>query len=269
MPYTPTEYWSDLHDRGDLSAVGQSGLPSAMNFELYRVWARNLKRFLRSNGCDRIGPNVFEVGAGTGYWFELWRELGAQRIDGCDLVPAAVDLLNRRSGATGRFHVANLGTDQLDFGTYDFVACLNVLLHITDDSKFDAAVGSIARLVAPGGRLLLKEPMLFRDSFARPYRPNVSSRARPLSRYARGLEQEGLQLEAVAGGTAIANNPIEGRGRAAYFMWRGTWAAVSLPAKVHPASARWVGALLYRIDPLVMAMGAAPSSKFALFARPA
>jgi SAM-dependent methyltransferase len=267
MPYTPSKYWSDLHVRGDLSAVGQSGLSNAMNRELYKIWRRNLKRFLQRSGVERIGPRAFEVGAGTGEWFDFWRELGAERIDGCDLVPAAVSELNSRFGNSGRFQIADIGTDDLDHGTYDFVACMDVLLHLTDDTRFDHALSHIAALVGPGGRLLLREPILYRDSFERPYDPELSSRARPLRRYREGLEKQGLKLVSIAAGTAIANNPIEGRWRWAYFLWRGSWVAASLPSKLHPANARWVGPVLYRLDPVLMALRAAPSSKLALFVR--
>ena len=229
MPYTPSQYWSRLHDRRDLSAVGQSGLPSTMNAQLYRILARNLRRFLRTHGLERVGPSVFEVGAGSGYWFELWHELGAERIDGCDLVPAAVEDLNNRFGNAGQFRVADIGNDALGPETYDFVACMNVLLHLTDDVKFDHALDSIARLVRPGGKLLLTEPILYHDQFARPYDPELSSRARPLRRYRDPLEKLGLKLQAVAAGTAIGNNPIEARSRWLYFFWRGAWAAAGIP----------------------------------------
>src|SRR5207244_3027728 len=197
VPYTPSKYWSDLHVRRDLSAVGQSGLNSAMNQQLYRIWARNLRRFLKRNGVQRIGPTAFEVGAGTGYWLPLWRELGAGRIDGCDLVPSAVDDLNSRFGPSGGFIVLDLGDEKVGLDCYDFVACMDVLLHITDDAKFDRALANLARLVAPGGRLLMKEPILLREGFERPYNPELSSRARPLSRYRAGLEAQGLKLEAI------------------------------------------------------------------------
>jgi SAM-dependent methyltransferase len=268
MPYTPEQYWSRLHDRHDLSAVGQSGLPSAMNRELYRILARNLRRFLRRNGVDRIGPAAFEVGAGSGYWIDLWRELGATRVDGCDLVGAAVEDLNARFGASGRFRVADIGSDDVGPDAYDFVAVMNVLLHVTDDAKFEHALATIARLVRPGGRLLLTEPMLYRERFAKAYSPEASSRARPLRRYVEPLEAEGLRLQAVAAGTAIGNNPIEGRWPWVFWTWRGAWVAASMPARIRPQSARWVGAMLYALDPAVMAMRAAPSSKFALFNRP-
>jgi hypothetical protein len=87
-------------------------------------------------------------------------------------------------------------------------------------------------------------------------------------RYANGLERQGLRLHKLAAGTAIGNNPIEGRGRWAYFLWRAAWVAASAPPKLHPANAAWVGNVLYHLDPALMAMGAAPSSKFALFVRP-
>lgn len=268
MPYTPSQYWSRLHDRRDLSAVGQSGLSGAMNHQLYRVWKRNVRRFLRRNGVERIGPRVFEVGAGTGQWFDLWRQLGAERIDGCDLVAAAVGDLNAHFGDIGRFEVADLTAGSLEVGTYHFVACMDVLLHITDDAKFDRALSNVARLVAPGGRLLLKEPILYRERFARPYDPELSSRARPLSRYREGLEEAGMKLQSIAASTAIANNPIEGRWRWTYFLWRGAWVAVSLPSRLNAGTARWVGPMLYRLDPVLMALRAAPSGKLALFVRP-
>jgi SAM-dependent methyltransferase len=268
MPYTPSEYWSNLHDRQDLSAVGQSTLSTAMNRELYRILGRNLRRFLRRHGCIPIRGNAFEVGAGTGYWIDFWRESGANHVDGCDLVPAAVSDLNARFSSVGQYRVADIGTEGgLDFGTYGFVACMNVLLHLTDDTKFDTALTNIARLVAPRGWLLLTEPILIHPSFERPYDPERSSRARSLRRYREGLEREGLGLVAIEGATAIGNNPIEGRWPWMLRAWGRAWTTITWPSRVDPANARWVGPILYHLDPILMALGAAPSSKFALFRR--
>jgi SAM-dependent methyltransferase len=240
-----------------------------MNQELYRIWARNLRRFLKTHGANRIRGEAFEVGAGTGFWLPMWRELGATRVDGCDLVPAVVERLNARFGANGTFTVADLSGGFISGHTYSFVACMDVLLHVTEDAMFDRAVANVARLVAPGGRLLMKEPILLHDRFERPYNPELSSRARPLRRYRDGLEKEGLRLQAIAAATAVANNPIEGASRVSFYVWRGVWGTMNLPARIHPANAHWVGPLLGAVDPALMALGAAPSGKFALFSRPA
>ena len=107
MPYTPIDYWARLHERDDLSAVGQSGLPTAMNRWLYRALDRNVAAFLRRHGLsDPFPDRVFDVGAGIGFWVDAWHRRGAIRVDGCDLVPDAVTRLNERFGAGGAFVVA-------------------------------------------------------------------------------------------------------------------------------------------------------------------
>ena len=45
--------------------------------------------------------------------------------------------------------------DEVDTHGFESVICFNVLEHVTDDR---AALGTIARLVAPGGRLFLLVP---------------------------------------------------------------------------------------------------------------
>src|SRR5947208_14719259 len=135
MPYTPIEYWSRLHERDDLSAVGQSGLPAALNRWLYRVLERNVRTFLRRHGLMHPFPDsAFDVGAGNGFWVSVWRRCGATRVDGCDLVPDAVGRLTERFGESGAFVVADISDPgQLPGGRYPFVSCMNVLLHVTDD----------------------------------------------------------------------------------------------------------------------------------------
>ncbi len=270
MPYVPSGYWSGLHDRRDLSAVGQSGLPAEMNEVLYRIQRRNLAAFLGRNGADRIAGAAFDVGSGSGYWVAEWLAAGAGSVDGCDLVPAAVERLQAEFGSSGRFVVADVGgSAPLAESTYQFVSCMNVLLHLTDDRLFERALANIAGLLAANGRLLLAEPILNNAAFERPFNPDASSRARSLAAYRGGLERCGLRLVDLAPATAVAANPIESRTRLGFFAWRALWAGAGLPSKLRPANAGWTGAVLGALDPLLLKLGAAPSSKFALFERPA
>ena len=146
MPYSASDYWTELHQRDDLSAVGQSALPTELNAWLYRILARNLTRFLRREGLvDPPPARIFEAGSGTGAWIPFWLDLGVERVDGCDLVPAAVARLTERFGDTGRFWVAELGAagdSGLPSGErYPLVTVMNVLLHVTDDERFARAIG--------------------------------------------------------------------------------------------------------------------------------
>jgi SAM-dependent methyltransferase len=273
MPYSASDYWTELHERDDLSAVGQSALPAAFNEWLYRILARNLRAFLRGQGLVTPPPaRIFEAGSGTGAWIPFWLDLGVDRVDGCDLVPAAVARLTERFGGTGQFWVAELGapggsglkTDE----RYPLVTVMNVLLHVTDDERFRAALGQLAEIVAPGGALLLVEPILKNAEFARPYDPAVASRARPLSAYAAPCEAAGLELVKVAAATVLANNPIEAGSAAALGRYQWLWRSITRRAKRSPGASRWMGPLLSAADSIAMRTGAAPTSKIAVFRRP-
>ncbi len=269
MPYDPQTYWSRLHARGNLSAVGQSGLPVRLNRVLYRILERRVRGYVRRH---RLLPaaRAFDVGAGTGYWVAQWHALGAARVDGCDLVPDAVANLEALFGPHGdRFVVADIGSvaPGLPDERYELVSVMNVLLHLVDDAAFERALRAVAGLVAPGGHLLLVEPILFDPSFARPWSPDQASRARPLAAYRDPLVAAGLELVDVRGAVALANNPIEARSRARFARYERWWEWLRQRAKAGPLP-RWLAPAMLVGDRLALALGEAPSSKLALFRRP-
>lgn len=271
MSYDPRDHWSRLHARGDLSSVGQSGLPADLNTWLYRALERRVRWFVRRHhALDGVG-SAFDVGAGTGYWVRVWHELGVPRVDGCDLVPAAVGRLEAEFAGRGdRFVAADVGAADsgLPEESYDLVSVMNVLLHLTDDAAFERALGNLAALVAPGGRLVLVEPILLDPTYERPLTATQTSRARAFPAYREPLLAAGLELVELRGALAMANNPIEAGSRAAYDRYLRWWRWVAKRAKTSPRSIRWVGPLMFAFDRVMLATGAAPSSKIVLFRRP-
>lgn len=370
MSYRPVEHWSRLHAWADLTAVGQSGLPADLNAVLYRALERRVRWFIRRHRLLAGARTAFEVGAGIGYWVRVWHDLGVERVDGCDLVPAAVDRLAATFGPRGdRFTAVDVGAliagssepaeatpgpagatskpaevilgpteaipgpaeaiagpaetipelaktiagpaetipgpaepaetvppgragvapgpagtipeparaairlapaeaNPLSDRTYPFVSVMNVLLHLTDDAAFERALARIAALVEPGGHLLLVEPILLDPSYARPVRATQTSRARVLDAYRVPLLAAGLTLVDLRGAVAMANNPIEAGSRAAYDRYLRWWRWVAKCAKTSPGKLRWIGPLMLGLDRIVLATGAAPSSKIAVFHRP-
>jgi SAM-dependent methyltransferase len=273
MPYAPREYWGRLHQRGDLSAVGQSALPAAMNAWLYRILAGHVEAFLRRHRLLDLPPQAaFDVGSGTGYWVAFWHRLGVPRVDGCDLVPAAVDRLQElahQQGWPDRFVVADIGEPgSLPSERYPMVSCCNVLLHLTDDDAFRRGLEAVAGLVAEGGHLLLVEPLLLHPEYAPPFDPARHSRARTREAYLAPLEAAGLVLVDLRAATVLANNPIEAGSPAAFRRYRAWWGFVSRRAKAGDGAARWLGPLLWLLDGIAIRTGAAPSSKLVLLRRP-
>ena len=271
MSYDPSDHWSRLHARGDLSSVGQSGLPADLNTWLYRALERRVRWFVRRHHALHGVTSVFDVGSGTGYWVRVWHDLGVARVDGCDLVPAAVERLQAEFGARGdRFVAADVGAPDtgLPAGPYGLVSVMNVLLHVTDDEAFRRALANIAALVEPGGRLLLVEPILLDAAYERPATATQTSRARGLAAYREPLQDAGLELVELRGALAMANNPIEAGSPTAYDRFLRWWRWVARRAKSSPGSIRWLGPLMLALDGVALATGAAPSSKIALFRRP-
>jgi SAM-dependent methyltransferase len=270
MSYDPADHWSRLHARGDLSSVGQSGLPPEINAWLYRALERRVRWFIHRHHAIDDATSVFDVGAGTGYWVRVWHELGAPRVDGCDLVPAAVERLDAGFGARGdRFVAADIGAPDagLPAGPYDLVAVINVLLHLTDDRAFRQALSNIAALVAPGGRLILVEPILLDPTYERAATETQTSRARVLADYRDPLVAAGLEFIELRGAVAMANNPIEAGSRIAYDRYLRWWRWVARRARSSPRSIRWLGPLMFALDAVVLATGSAPSSKIVVFRR--
>ena len=272
--YDPARYWTQLHRRQDLSAVGQAGLPPEINAWLYRALARNFRGFLRRHGLDRPAPErAFDVGIGIGYWVRFWRSLGVRRVDGCDLVAEAVAGVEREAtaaGAEGSFVVADIGVvGALPAATYPIVSCLNVLLHVVDEDAFDRALANIAALVEPGGALILAEPILLDGAYEVANDGTRHSSARTLARYRTPLEAAGLELVDVRPATVLANNPMEARSRPAHARYLRWWRFVASRSRADARSARWLGPLVLGLDRVAMLTGQAPSTKFALFRRPA
>jgi 2-polyprenyl-3-methyl-5-hydroxy-6-metoxy-1,4-benzoquinol methylase len=271
MAYDPRDHWSRLHARGDLSSVGQSGLPADLNSWLYRALERRVRWFARRHQLLDGTARAFDVGAGTGYWVRVWHDLGVPRVDGCDLVPEAVDRLAATFGDRGdRFYAADIGAPHggLPAERYELVSVMNVLLHLTDDAAFERGLGNLAALVAPGGRMVLVEPILLDASYERPPTATQTSRARAFASYRDPLLAAGLELVELKGAVAMANNPIEAGSRATYERYLRWWKWVARRAKSSPSSIRWLGPLMLALDRAALALGAAPSSKIVLFRRP-
>jgi len=267
--YDPRTYWSKLHREGSLRSVGQSGLPVELNLWLYRALERNMSAFLRRNGLMAPAPSrVFEVGVGTGYWTAFWYQVGAKRVDGCDLVEEAVAKLAARfpDGTFTAGDIADRGVIP-DDQSYDLVTVLNVLLHILDEDRFAAAAAHVAAAVRPGGHLILVEPALFLSGSLRPVRAGASSMARPMARYRAVFESAGLELVVAQASTVVANNPIEhGMPHISRFIW--SWKTAVRWSRRGPHLAALAGIVLSVADRLLMPTGAAPSGKLILFRRP-
>jgi ubiquinone/menaquinone biosynthesis C-methylase UbiE len=120
----------------------------AMNF-----WDRHLFGDSRPWACGRAIGEVLEVAVGTGRNLPCYPD--GTRLTGVDWSPAMLAIARRRAAELGREADLRQGDAQaLDFpdASFDTVLCALGLCAIPDDRR---AVTEMARVLRPGGRLLL------------------------------------------------------------------------------------------------------------------
>ena len=186
MSYTPKEFWDRrLAEQFDLRGTGETGLSLAFNRACYELRRQVLDRALREAGADPRGRSVLDVGCGTGFFTAYYLARGA-RVTGVDIAPTSVERLRARFPAA-RFLLADVSEVEVE-GTFDLVNAFDVLYHIVDEARWEAAVRRLGAAVAPGGWLL------FTDTFAPLAASAAHNRMRPLSEYRRVLEPLGFSF---------------------------------------------------------------------------
>lgn len=119
-------------------------------------WYVARRRILREAIARLVRPpqaaRILEIGCGTGHNFAMLGEFGT--IDAIEVDDAARAIASERLGRpVGSAPLPEL--PGIADGQYDLIALLDVLEHIRDDR---AALASIRRKLAPGGRILLTVP---------------------------------------------------------------------------------------------------------------
>ena len=186
LAYDPREFWQRrLTEHFDLRGTGETGLPLAYNRACYALRRSVLERALRNAGIDLAGRTVLDVGCGSGFFTAFYLERGA-RVTGIDIAPIAVERLAARHPGS-RFLLADVSEAPID-GRFDVVNAFDVLLHITDESRWERAVRHLAAAVTPGGHLLATDTFMALDGLA------AHNRTRPLARYTALLTEAGLTV---------------------------------------------------------------------------
>jgi SAM-dependent methyltransferase len=203
--HRPEPYWSErLEGEFSLKGTGHIGYSRAYNRWLYRAKGRALRRALK--GVD-LPARTLDIGSGTGWVVRELLQFGAS-VEGSDLTAVAVERLREAfPGIT--FHCFAIGSDQVPYGeaSLDLVTALDVLYHVTDDQAWSAAIKEIARVLRPGGALIVTDGMAAGDQD-----PAHHVRFRSLDRWRHQAESSGMQLsDLVPLYRWLSRDPSDGR----------------------------------------------------------
>ncbi len=158
--FDPRRYWEERGRRfartgSGWKAVCLKGAPEFYNRLLHRL---QRKALLPEFGS--AGGAALEFGCGVGRWLE---ELTGrfEKIRGLDIsLPMLERARERLSGAgSGDIRLCRFDGSRIPFssGVFDLVFSVTVLIHIVDDEVLTRAVGEMARVAAPEGKIVILE----------------------------------------------------------------------------------------------------------------
>lgn len=252
-------YW-EARLRADygVGGVGYIGLGEGFNRWSYRVRRHVLRRTLRALRLPR-GAAVLDVGSGTGFMINVWREAGLENIEGCDLTAVAVEGLSREFPSC-RFREVDISSEQVPYvNDFDAVSASDVLFHIVDDDAYRKALSNVFRALKPGGYFVFSENFLHGRTLRSEHQ--VSRSLDEISDMLRGT---GFRVIARRPLFVLMNNPIDSSNRLLRSSWR-----ILKRALRRPRFGAAIGAVLYGPElGLVRTRREGPSSEVMVCLRP-
>ncbi|MBM3276553.1 MAG: class I SAM-dependent methyltransferase [Candidatus Handelsmanbacteria bacterium] len=210
------------HYRADAESIPD---PQALPPTRRASESRRFEALVRLLGL-REGERVLDLGCGSGWLAEHCRRRGA-RVWAADLALRGVAGAKARFPLVDQYLVADVYHPPFAGGSFDAVVLSEVAEHLED---LDRAFGEVARLLRPGGRLLVSVP--YRETIVehlcihcnRPTPANAHLHSFDEDRLAGCLRRQGLEL---AAWVLLNNKALELAGVPRltqvwpYWAWRG------------------------------------------------
>jgi SAM-dependent methyltransferase len=114
-------------------------------------WLSAVEKLAREQGL--AGHRLLDVGCGSGKSFLPLLSRGYE-VTACDISPAMVEEARRKVAGRARVLVADMRSLP-PLGEFDLITCLDdAVNYLLDDGDLEAALASMASLLAPGGVLV-------------------------------------------------------------------------------------------------------------------
>src|SRR3954467_13340381 len=237
-------YWQDRLAADDtLVGVGFSTLGHRYNGWIYRMRRDVFLDRVPQLGIDMASAHVLEIGPGTGFYIDLWHQLGVKEVTGIDLAPVVVERLAARYPQHA-FMQGDVGAVDapLEDGAYDVVTAFDVMYHIVDEDVFEQALANISRSLRPGGLFMVADHFLHHEQSNS--RIAVHYLNRTLARYEDALQRHGLEIVQRRPMFVLMNAPPDSRSPLRRAWWLGVAGTASLAEPLGFA----LGAALYPLE---------------------
>ena len=243
------EYWEQrLGTNWGLHGVGYIGYGSYYNNWLYKIREKVFRREIKELLDERalLDAKVLDVGSGTGFYVNLFRELGVRNLIGTDLTQTAIDRL-RQTFDNGIFRQLDIGSDVdlQDFAEKDFdlITAFDVFFHITDENNYVKAISNIALLLKAGGYFIFSENFIRFSRISQNHQ--VSRTLDQIINYLQSAQLIPVKRIPIF---AVMNTPVDTKYKWVISLWRMFFA----PLRIMNRLGNIYGAALYPLELFIL-----------------
>ncbi len=227
--YENDRFWNQRLEKDfSLSGVGHAGVGLSFNRWAYKVRRAVLLRTLRTSNISINQSRILELGFGTGFYLDLWRERGAAHVTGFDITDIAVKSATERFPADWTFSKADIAQPLPlgpAVGSFDLVTAFDVLFHLVDDAGWNGALDNINAALKPGGYTVIFDKCQNVETAGR------HVRRRTLQSYTAALSARGFDVLSVRPLFVTMNSPTDLSGLAK-LAFKTSWSLTKLPFKI-------------------------------------
>ena len=215
--FDPAAYWEErLRKNSGIAGVGYTTLGRCYNQWLYKIRRRVFLRLGNSLKSDWRTARVLDIGSGTGFYIQLWKEMGAGLLEGSDLTEIAVSRLRQKFvGET--FHQLDIGGSLSLRGTgcFDVISAIDVFFHIVDDVRYTRACENVYNMLRPGGYFIFSDLLLHGTT-----QRSLHMVSRSLTEVEELLRTTGFEIVRRVPMFVLMNPPFDSCSQARMFLWR-------------------------------------------------
>lgn len=253
----PDRYWQDLLSSDfSLRGVGYWRKGRAYNAWMYKARKRALERLVNEIPIVLKGKRILDIGTGTGFYIDIWRQRNPSFIKGVDIAEVSVQELKKKYPQY-EFEVQDISkpvTPRDD--TYDIIGIFDVLFHIIDDEKFKVAIQNIKAYSRKGTLILLTDAL---GKVSVP--PFGNCHTRSLETYKKVLQENGIEILKIFPLFFFLNPPYSVINRRITYFFYLVWELMTVFTMIRPIG-YLEGALFYFLDGILSKVfSTCPSTK--------
>ncbi len=256
--FNPQDYWEKRLEKSfNLHGVGDISLGVNYNNYLYEIRKYAFHHMMKNLKLNFSSVQVMDIGSGTGFYIERWKELVVKSIHGTDITNVVVKNLSKQ--------FPDSSFSQLDIGekienptpTHDIISAFDVLFHIVDDTRFEQAISNIHGLLNEGGHFVIS------DNFVHGETKRMEHQIiRSHSYMSQTIENAGFKLIKTSPMFVLMNDPVDTKNR---FIKKLFWLITKYVSKSE-GMGKFIGSILKPIEKILISLkNESPSTEIKLY----